>query len=164
MVKESRFREDLYYRLHVIPLRIPSLRERREDIGPLARHFLNKYAMLCGIKVRGITRDAIEKLENYRWPGNVRELENCMEYAVNLSDASEITVSCLPVTLHGEEGWGAGSTLKERVRAFERRELIETTDRFGRDLAGKKQAALALGIGLRTLYRKLGELGLEQAG
>ncbi len=90
-VKEGSFREDLYYRINVFPIRIPPLRERKEEIEPLARFFLKKYASSFGKRITDISQEAIEILQNYRWPGNVRELENVIERAVVLCESDTIT-------------------------------------------------------------------------
>ncbi len=85
MVKEKRFREDLYYRLNVITIRVPPLRERHEDIGVLAQHYLRVYAAKNGRKLEGFSNEALERLDSYAWPGNVRELENLIERSVLLA-------------------------------------------------------------------------------
>ena len=94
-IAEGRFREDLYYRLSVIPVQLPSLRERKEDIPLLARHFLEKFRKIMEKPIEGISPEAVRKLEAYDWPGNVRELENTMERAVALETTSEITLRVL---------------------------------------------------------------------
>jgi two-component system response regulator PilR (NtrC family) len=106
LLKEKRFREDLYYRINVISLRIPSLRERREDIPLLAHHFLEKYARLLGKDVPVISNDAMNRLEAFDWPGNVRQLENVLERAMALIDGNVVNVGHLP-----EEVLGVGRPL-----------------------------------------------------
>jgi two-component system response regulator PilR (NtrC family) len=100
-IAEGRFREDLYYRLSVIPVHLPSLRERREDIPLLARHFLEKFRKLMEKPIEGISPEVVRRLETYEWPGNVRELENTMERAVALETTSEITLRVLPDRIAG---------------------------------------------------------------
>jgi two-component system response regulator PilR (NtrC family) len=100
-IAEGRFREDLYYRLSVIPVQLPSLRERKEDIPLLARHFLEKFRKVMEKPIEGISPEAVRKLEAYDWPGNVRELENTMERAVALETTSEITLRVLPDRIAG---------------------------------------------------------------
>jgi two-component system response regulator PilR (NtrC family) len=95
-VTEGTFREDLYYRLNVIPIRVPGLRERREDVPLLANHFLKKYAPGAGKSIHGVAAAALETLTGYDWPGNVRQLENTIERAVALETTSELHVE-LPV-------------------------------------------------------------------
>jgi two-component system response regulator PilR (NtrC family) len=100
-IAEGRFREDLYYRLSVIPIQLPSLRERKEDIPLLARHFLEKFRKIMEKPIEGISPEVVRKLEAYDWPGNVRELENTMERAVALETTSEITLRVLPDRIAG---------------------------------------------------------------
>jgi two-component system, NtrC family, response regulator PilR len=100
-IAEGRFREDLYYRLSVIPIQLPSLRERKDDIPLLARHFLEKFRKIMEKPIEGISPEAVRKLEGYDWPGNVRELENTMERAVALENTSEITLRVLPDRIAG---------------------------------------------------------------
>jgi two-component system, NtrC family, response regulator PilR len=106
-ITEGRFREDLYYRLSVIPVHLPSLRERREDIPLLARHFLEKFRKLMEKPIEGISPEVVRRLETYEWPGNVRELENTMERAVALETTPEITLRVLPDRIAGYASAGA---------------------------------------------------------
>ena len=103
-IAEGRFREDLYYRLSVIPIQLPALRERREDIPLLARHFLERFRKTMEKPIEGISPEAMGKLEAYEWPGNVRELENTMERAVALETGKEISVRVLPERILGYGG------------------------------------------------------------
>ena len=100
-IAEGRFREDLYYRLSVIPIQLPSLRERKDDIPLLARHFLEKFRKVMEKPIGGLSPEVVRKLEAYEWPGNVRELENTMERAVALENTSEITLRVLPDRIAG---------------------------------------------------------------
>src|SRR5205807_2402517 len=100
-IAEGRFREDLYYRLSVIPVQLPSLRERKEDIPLLARHFLERFRRTMEKPVEGISPEAMRKLESYDWPGNVRELENTMERAVALESSNEVSLRVLPDRIAG---------------------------------------------------------------
>ena len=102
MMKEGEFRDDLYYRLNVIPILLPPLRERVDDIPLLVEHFIGKISGEQKKPVRGITPEAMEVLMHYRWPGNVRELENVIERVITLMDATEIDASALPSYLKGE--------------------------------------------------------------
>jgi len=108
-IAEGRFREDLYYRLSVIPIQLPPLRERREDIPLLARHFLETFRKVMEKPVESISPEAMSRLESYDWPGNVRELENTMERAVALETAREITLRVLPDRIAGYSGTPAAS-------------------------------------------------------
>ena len=108
-IAEGRFREDLYYRLSVIPVHLPSLRERKEDIPLLARHFLEKFRKVMEKPIEGISPEVVRRLETYEWPGNVRELENTMERAVALETTSEITLRVLPDRIAGYASTATGS-------------------------------------------------------
>jgi two-component system response regulator PilR (NtrC family) len=108
-IAEGRFREDLYYRLSVIPIQLPPLRERREDIPLLARHFLETFRKSMEKPINGISPEAMRQLEAYEWPGNVRELENTMERAVALESSSEISLPVLPDRIAGYSGVGAAA-------------------------------------------------------
>ncbi|RMG97988.1 MAG: sigma-54-dependent Fis family transcriptional regulator [Deltaproteobacteria bacterium] len=154
-VRSGRFREDLYYRINVIPLHIPPLRDRREDIPLLAEHFVRRYAERHGKRVKGLEPMAIDALVAYGWPGNVRELENAMERAVVLGKGDTIGVADLPpeVTAGSDGGrrlvtFAVGTPLAE----VERRMIVETLNFTGGD---KRLAADLLGIATRTIYRKL---------
>src|SRR5207253_6709284 len=114
-IAEGRFREDLYYRLSVIPIHVPALRERREDIPLLARHFLEHFRKTMEKPINAISPEAMSKLEAYEWPGNVRELENTMERAVALETGVEISVRVLPDRIVGyaqtRRGAGQGAEI-----------------------------------------------------
>ncbi|MCL6577437.1 sigma 54-interacting transcriptional regulator [Kyrpidia sp.] len=159
MVNRGLFREDLYYRLNVVSVRIPSLRERAEDIELLAHHFIKEFNITMKKRITGLSREAMAHLKNYHWPGNVRELRNCLERAANLIDEGEITVDLLPEDLWMQEmpeSWKIEEheTLDEAIRRIEkeliRQVLIETK-------YNKHQAAKRLGISSTTLWRKLNE-------
>ncbi len=154
-IREGRFREDLYYRLNVIEIHIPPLRERREDIPLLAKHFAAKFAQEQKGAEKNIATEAMSALINYPWQGNVRELQNAIERAFILS-ADEIDLSCLPDRI----GQSTGGSLPMRdpeglrptLEEMERRYLMEIMHSVDQD---KAQAANILGIDLSTLYRKL---------
>jgi len=151
LVAEGRFEEDLYYRLSVIPIRIPPLRERREDIPALVEHFLAKHALRIGRAVARIEPDALEALRSYDWPGNVRELENTIERAVVLATGSVIgtgDVAILEPSSRPTRNALPFATLKQNLDWVER----ESIRRALRDASGvKKTAAEALGISQRAL-------------
>ncbi len=142
-IAEGRFREDLYYRLSVIPIHLPSLRERREDIPLLARHFLERFRKAMDKPVRGISPEAMRRLEGYDWPGNVRELENTMERAMALESGNEISVGVLPGRVGGYEtpvvtaGNGSsplpvgGLDFEKQLAEMERRYLQSALDATG---------------------------------
>ncbi|MCX7977565.1 MAG: sigma-54 dependent transcriptional regulator [Bdellovibrionaceae bacterium] len=157
-IREGRFREDLYYRLSVIPILIPPLRHRPEDIPFLAHHFLEKYSALNGAKVTGFSREAMNVLVSLPWEGNVRELENVIERAVVLCRGSQIEVSDLPkgdrTTV--ESLFGQMSEELPTLYDFEKRYIRFVLDKTG---GRKERAANILGINRRTLYRKEREYG-----
>jgi len=158
-VKKGQFREDLFYRLSVIPIDIPTLRERREDVPMLVKHFLEKRHERFGETV-AIDDDALYVLESYDWPGNVRELENVIERATTLCDNCRITLRDLPERLlEGHDLDLVGDrTLKSITRDSQRRHIA----RVLRDLDGDKRAAAkVLEISIPSLYRKLDELQLK---
>jgi transcriptional regulator with PAS, ATPase and Fis domain len=158
-VKKGLFREDLYYRLSVIPMEIPPLRERREDVPLLVRHFVEKRHERFGETVT-IDDEAMYVLESYDWPGNVRELENVIERAATLCDNCRITLGDLPERLlEGHDLDLVGDrTLKSVTRDTQRRHIA----RVLRELDGDKRAAAkVLEISIPSLYRKLDELQLK---
>ncbi|MFA6169845.1 MAG: sigma-54 dependent transcriptional regulator [Candidatus Margulisiibacteriota bacterium] len=150
-IKNRKFREDLYYRLNVIPIHLPPLREREEDIPLLANHFLAKYNREFGKKIRGIKKEVFPFLINYDWPGNVRELENLIERLVVLTKEGYIEAKKLPHEIKGEEGCETGyneTTLSRAVKKFEIDFIKQALEKTG----GKKgQAAKILGIHRNTL-------------
>src|SRR5436189_1946292 len=145
-IAEGRFREDLYYRLSVIPIQLPPLRERREDIPLLARHFLERFRKSMEKPIEGISPEAMGKLEAYEWPGNERELENTMERAVALETGKEISVRVLPDRILGYAGTPLGAAegieLPEDGVDFEK--VVAATERM------YLQAALEKAGGVRT--------------
>jgi len=153
-VREKRFREDLFYRLNVITIQIPPLRERREDIPLLAQHFLQRFAAKNAKAIAGFTEEAMDLLQSHAWPGNVRELENVVERAVVLTRSSMISPADLPETLVGSDQAARhlvisiGTPLEE----VEDR-LIEETLRYTK--GDKTLAAKLLGIATRTIYRRM---------
>jgi len=153
-VEQGEFREDLYYRINVITLRIPPLRERPEDIPPLVHHFLRQFCEEHNRPQIGIDGDAIAALQQARWPGNVRELRNVLENLVIFCDGNKITKSQLP-SQWGRKAEPAGrfvTPLGMTMDELEREAILQTLDREG---GNKTRAAETLGIGLRTLQRKL---------
>ncbi|MBV9128916.1 MAG: sigma-54-dependent Fis family transcriptional regulator [Verrucomicrobia bacterium] len=155
------FREDLYFRLAVIPIEIPPLRERIEDVPLLVRCFLQKHADQTGTEQKTIDEEAMERLLGYTWPGNVRELENAIERACALSDGEVIRASDLPPQVlqvpgtlekEPEPEWRVGKQLDDFVRHQERR-YVEMTLKFNQ--GSREKTATMLGISIATLYRKL---------
>jgi transcriptional regulator with PAS, ATPase and Fis domain len=160
-IKIGGFREDLYYRLAVIPIEIPPLRERIEDIPLLAHYFLQRYALQSVTEQKKIDPKALEQLMRYSWPGNVRELENVMERASALCEGGIIKSEDLPAPVLydrdsfetiSEADWQVGQPLDNFVRAQERK-YIELTLKFNQ--GSREKTASMLGISIATLYRKL---------
>jgi DNA-binding NtrC family response regulator len=157
-VKEGSFREDLYYRLSVIEIRIPPLRERREDIPVLVDYFIKSISEENKKDIKGIDDDAMTMLIGYDWPGNVRELKNVIERAVVLAKGEYITVAELPEKIKGAKVKGITGNLKDALSEYERSLIINAYEQYKRD---KEATAKALGIDLVTLYRKLKKYGIE---
>lgn len=154
LVQEGKFREDLFYRLNVINLVIPPLRERLEDLPLLAEHFINKINKRLGKSIRGVSKDAIKVLREYKWPGNVRELENVFERAILLCQGDIIQAwdLCLPGT-HTVKNPPAEDDEKEKIKFY----LLK----YGCSVAGKKEVARQLKMSLATLYNKIKQYQLE---
>ncbi len=159
LVAEKKFREDLFYRLNVVSIHLPSLRERPEDVSLLADHFLRKYASQNKKPVLRISPEAMDLLVRYQWPGNVRELENVMERAATLSGTNLILPEDLPRRLHVEPARMSLSSLPSRMPLSELEKLYiqKVLEETG---GNKKKAAEILGIDRRTLYRMATRLGL----
>jgi len=159
-IKQGSFREDLFYRLNVIQVALPPLRERREDIPALAEHFLARAASKLGRTLR-LSPDAVERLLRYPWPGNVRELENAIERAAILARHDVLEPEDLPPHVSAGLELGPSPALPHQTTLAdaERVHILQTMERFGRNHSG---AAEALGIGRTTLWRKLKEYGIER--
>lgn len=165
-VAESRFRQDLFYRINVIPVRVPPLRERGEDILLLANHFLKRIAEEWGISVPSLSKEASRALQEYPFPGNVRELQNTLERAVTLCDNNTITAENLqlPATTSvtsrqvPAESLPAGAALEDYLEEIEKREILKALDetRWNRTAAAKK-----LGMTFRSLRYRLKKMGLD---
>ena len=162
LIRENKFRRDLYYRLHVIPLHVPPLRERQEDIPALTYMLLEKYGRLFSRKGLDIDDEAMVKLMEYSWPGNVRELENTIEFMINMSETDVLTESCLPENVRHNKikNRGYDEITKQTdeiipLKELERRAILHAVEVCGETVEGKQEAAKRLGIGIATLYRKL---------
>jgi two-component system response regulator HydG len=172
-VREKRFRQDLYYRLNVVTLRVPPLRERLEDVGPLAEHFL-KRANARSPRTKRLSQAAVEHLMGYGFPGNVRELENLVEQAVALSEGEELLPEDFPVRPRAgvmasgpapapaaTDGSTRMPTLAESVEEAERRAIAQALERHGPDLG---RVAEELAVSSTTLWRKMKRLNLRPLG
>jgi DNA-binding NtrC family response regulator len=162
-VKEGRFREDLYYRINVIPIKLPPLRERVEDIPLLADFFLRRYNTRFRKRIQGITDQTMALLKKYWWPGNIRELENLIERLVAVSDKEYISEEDLPLEFHfaqlEPQGMRAESLFEAATNAFERNFILRALEKNGGNVTG---TAEYLGIPLSTLKYKMDKLDVRQ--
>jgi transcriptional regulator with PAS, ATPase and Fis domain len=162
LIREKKFREDLYYRLNVIPIEVPPLRKRVEDIEPLVDSLMGKYGGLFHKKIRGIDRETMELLKQYSWPGNIRELENTVEFMINMADENGwLNKDTLPQSFF--DSWATqadeqGVGMSKSLRQLEQEHILKVLRQFGTTTQGKLAAAKQLGIGIATLYRKLLEI------
>ena len=160
MVEEGTFREDLYYRLNIIPIELPPLRKRKEDLPALIDYYIAYYNQKLGKNMTGVSPEALQTLMSYDWPGNVRELKNIIEYLENIAEGQEIRLTDLPnsIVLRSGNGYGDWS-LEEIMGEYEKR-VLGSMIRKEATLAEKNALADALKISRATLYRKLGKYGL----
>lgn len=153
LIRNGAFREDLFYRLCVVRVKVPPLRERKEDILPLIHHFIKYYSEIHNRPISGISTDMLDRMQSYHWPGNVRELMNCIESMVVTTTEPLISPETIPDYLPCGCSPSEQEAMDEGVLAQTERQLImETLHQTGRD---KAKTAKILGIGLRTLYRKI---------
>lgn len=155
LVTKGEFREDLYYRLNVIPIKLPPLRERKEDIKILAKNFIDKYSSILNKTVSDIDQNFWRKMEEYSWPGNVRELQNSMEYVVNMMKYTEvINFRLLPPKVLGKHII-ADEEENFNLEHMEKRMIEKLLNIYGYSPEAKQEIAKKLGIGIATLYRKI---------
>lgn len=166
-MRQKEFREDLYYRINVVPIRIPPLRERKNDIHPLVTHILEKNGMEDGSPAKRIAKEALELLMEYRWPGNVRELENVIERSVAFCDGDTIEPKDLPekirslqmdTTRPDREFIEKGKSLSETVEDFEKKMIMNA---LKRTRGNKTKAAETLRITRKMLRYKVEKYGLQ---
>ncbi len=171
MVRERQFREDLFYRLNVFPLRVPPLRERGNDVALLAHAFLERYARFMGRRMNPLDADEIRRLQNYAWPGNVRELQNVIERAIILSTGVRLDLhrampeTATPVTppVNGDEGGEARIVSAKEMESFERANIERALAACGGKISGEKGAAHRLGIPPSTLSSRMKALGIQRS-
>ncbi len=156
LVKKGKFREDLYFRINVIPVRVPPLRERKSDIKILVDHFLKMYCKRFNLSLKKISPDALKILSDYDWPGNIRELENVIERAVVLGEKKEIGPDDLPMLASSPS-----IAPKKSIKAAEIGRIMEVLEETNWN---KSKAAKILGIHLSTLYRKMEAYGVKKEG
>lgn len=169
-VEDGRFREDLFYRINVVPLHVPPLRERKNDIPLLVNHFIEKFNVTFGKRVSGVSARAMNALMEYKWPGNIRELENVMERLVLMADEDEIKWQNLPEEITGrvseersevsaDEPLPLRELVKEKVKQVESDIILETLDKTGWNVT---RTAKSLGISRRSLQLKMKKYGLRK--
>ncbi|MFH1037041.1 MAG: sigma-54 dependent transcriptional regulator [PVC group bacterium] len=161
LVRERRLREDLYYRLNVVRIDLPPLRERREDIPLLVHDFISEFNQTNRQEVSSITPRALQVLQAYHWPGNVRELKNCMESMMALTKKSVLGVDDIPSPIKSERPAKLPPGADLQIKTAEKELIRSALDRAG---GNKQKAAGLLGISRRTLYRKMEEYGLKDKG
>lgn len=155
MVEEGTFREDLYYRLNIIPIELPPLRKRKEDLPALIDYYIAYYNQRLGKSMRGVSAEALQTLMSYDWPGNVRELKNIIEYLANIAEGAQIQLSDLPDHIVMRSGKGfVDWSLEEIVEEYEKR-VLGSMIKKGAPLEEKNALAESLRISRATLYRKL---------
>ena len=155
MVEEGAFREDLYYRLNIIPIELPPLRKRKEDLPALIEYYIAYYNQKLGKSMRGVSPEALQTLTSYDWPGNVREMKNIIEYLENIAEGEIIQLSDLPDHIVMRSGKGFEDwSLDEIVEDYEKR-VLSSMVKKGATLEEKNQLAENLKISRATLYRKL---------
>ena len=167
MVEEGKFRQDLYYRLNVVRLNIPSLRERTEDIPQIVKNLMSKINTGAGTQIKSISHKAVELMQNYNWPGNVRELENLLERAVNLADMNRensLTIKHFPFLVEKayfevEDIETAAAPLQTAIEQLEKKIILQALEKSN---GNKVQTAKILGIYTSALYRKLEKYGLDR--
>ncbi|MFF3099684.1 sigma-54 interaction domain-containing protein [Viridibacillus arvi] len=156
MMEAKKFRSDLYYRLNVIPIHLPALRERKEDIDTLVPILIDRLQNRTGKFIQTCSNEYLKRLQQYHWPGNIRELENVIEYSMNMERGHQLTESSLPdylnpTLLQPPKKLNEKNDLKD----MEKYGIIQALNRYGFDFEGKKLVAEQLGISVRTLYRKI---------
>ncbi|MBI5409910.1 MAG: sigma-54-dependent Fis family transcriptional regulator [Nitrospirae bacterium] len=158
LVEEEKFRDDLFYRLKVVTIEVPPLRERPEDIPLIVDYHLKKFIEIHHKQIKEIAPDAMKIINSYNWPGNIRELMNCIESAVVMTLGDRITADSLPPFLTLKRKKVSGKA-PENLFEIEKTAILDALNKCG---GNKAEAARVLGIGLRTLYRKLEQYGVEE--
>jgi len=166
-VEDKSFREDLYYRLNVFPVKIPPLKERKEDIPLLVEYFINKYCLELKTSQKSISKDALDILMNYHWKGNVRELENTLERAIILCDGDSITTEHIALTQRSEPVSAEQLSLSEATledvakRALKIAETQRIVEALRQTKGNKSKASELLRVSYKTLLTKIKEYGIE---
>ena len=162
LVRDGKFRQDLFHRVYVFPLRLPPLRERREDIPALVEHFAAQVSATNGWKPMAFTKDAIAAMQQHAWPGNIRELRNAVERLMLLATENEVTAEtvalALPAAASAEAGFSGAGPLAERVRVFEKQTILAELKRNHNQISN---TARALGLERSHLYKKAEQVGID---
>lgn len=159
MVAQGKFREDLYYRLCVVPIRMPSLRERREDVGSLAGYFLAEFCSRNNFKPKHLAAEVFEELEEYSWPGNIRELRNTVERMAILTRGDQIEASAVPVEIRIARNKSASSNLRQAKESAEREHILKALEDTQWNVSS---AARVLGMERTNLHKRIRALGLAR--
>jgi len=159
LVAQQKFREDLYYRLCVVPIRVPALRERREDISALADYFLAEFCARNNFKPKQLAPGAFEALEDYSWPGNIRELRNTVERMAILTKGDVLEPDSVPVEIRIARGAGARGNLREAKESAEREHILKALEESKGNVSG---AARVLGMERTNLHKRIRALGLTR--
>jgi two-component system nitrogen regulation response regulator NtrX len=159
LVAQQRFREDLYYRLCVVPVRVPSLRERREDIRPLAEYFLAEFCSRNNFRAKTISNDVFEALEDFNWPGNIRELRNTVERMAILTRGDELEADSVPVEIRIARSAPARGNLREAKETAEREHILRALEESKWNVSS---AARVLGMERTNLHKRIRALGLAR--
>jgi two-component system nitrogen regulation response regulator NtrX len=158
-VAQQKFREDLYYRLCVVPIRVPALRERLQDIAPLAEYFLEEFCTRNNFHPKQIDEETYELLEIYSWPGNARELRNIIERMAILTSSNRLTPDSVPVEIRLAQEAAPRSNIKEARDSAEREHILRALEESSWNVSG---AARALGMERTNLHKRIRALGLSR--
>ena len=159
LIAAGRFREDLYYRLSVVPIRVPALRERLQDVGELASYFLAEFCARNNFRPRAIDPDVVPALERYAWPGNVRELRNLVERMAILTPGDRITIESIPLEIRERQAPRSSNGLQEVRDSAERERIRQALDQTDWNVSG---AARLLGTERTSLHKRIRALGLKR--
>jgi two-component system nitrogen regulation response regulator NtrX len=159
LVAQEKFREDLYYRLSVVPIRVPALRERPHDIRLLARYFLDEFCARNNFRAKMLDETVMPALESYAWPGNARELRNVVERMAILTQGERITRESAPVEIRVQRETGPKSTIQEARESAEREHILRALEETNWNVSG---AARTLGMERTNLHKRIRALGLSR--
>jgi transcriptional regulator with PAS, ATPase and Fis domain len=160
LIEQKRFREDLYFRINVIPIHLPPLRQRKEDIPLLVNTFIDRLEIRTGKPIRGLTREALNRFMDYRWPGNVREMKSALEYAFTIADKDTIDIDHLPPHMlnHVSPFISVSEAAFRDSGSTERQQLIEALQATN---GNQSQAARVLGINRVTVWNRMRKYGIS---